>query len=276
MLGVVGMIAFLTVLGLSLLITKTAAVALSMTGLSWESARFQARSAFTGTGFTTSESRKVVDHPVRRRIILWLMTLRSAGIMTIIISLILTLGFSEGERQRLTRLAWLIGGIVFLIVLSKSRLVDRGLRKLIQWAMKKWTDLDVRDYASLLKLSGDYRVMELHVKEGDWLACKNINACRLPEEGIRVIGIYRSEGDYLGVPSSDTEIYPGDTVILYGRSDVLRDLDTRKADKRGEEAHQKAKHEQKRHAEKQKIQERVHKEKREGKNVKKNNLKKDK
>jgi hypothetical protein len=65
MVGIVGIIASLTVLGLSLIITRIATTALSLTGLSWEAARFQARSAFTGTGFTTTEAERVVDHPVR-------------------------------------------------------------------------------------------------------------------------------------------------------------------------------------------------------------------
>jgi Trk-type K+ transport system membrane component len=43
----------LAALLLSLLITRIATIALSVTGLSRETARFQARSAFTGVGFTT-------------------------------------------------------------------------------------------------------------------------------------------------------------------------------------------------------------------------------
>lgn len=45
----------LVVLVLSLLVTRIATVALTHTGLSREVARFQARSAFSGVGFTTSE-----------------------------------------------------------------------------------------------------------------------------------------------------------------------------------------------------------------------------
>jgi hypothetical protein len=66
------MIAALTlfaVLTLSVLVIRTGAVALRLTGLPEEPARFQARSAFTGTGFTTSESEAIVNHPVRRRIV---------------------------------------------------------------------------------------------------------------------------------------------------------------------------------------------------------------
>ena len=52
-----GAIALLLIaLIVSLIVTRIASVALTLTGLSTDSARFQARSAFTGCGFTTSES----------------------------------------------------------------------------------------------------------------------------------------------------------------------------------------------------------------------------
>jgi len=65
--GFIGIVAVLTILALSLVITRVATVALTMTGLSRQVARFQARSALTGTGFTTSEAETVVNHPVRRQ-----------------------------------------------------------------------------------------------------------------------------------------------------------------------------------------------------------------
>lgn len=58
-------VSLLVVLTVSLLVTRIATVALTATGLSRETARFQARSAFSGSGFTTSESEAVVRHPVR-------------------------------------------------------------------------------------------------------------------------------------------------------------------------------------------------------------------
>src|SRR6056297_2866304 len=112
MVGIIGIIAALTVLGISLVITRIASTALSLTGLSWEAARFQARSAFTGTGFTTHEAEKIVSHPLRRKIIMWLMVARSAGFLSIIISLILSFGSTEDDpATRLMRLSWLVGGV---------------------------------------------------------------------------------------------------------------------------------------------------------------------
>ena len=53
-------ISLFVIVTLSALITRVAAIALAHTGLSTESARFQARSAYTGTGFTTGESEKIM------------------------------------------------------------------------------------------------------------------------------------------------------------------------------------------------------------------------
>jgi hypothetical protein len=181
MLGIIGIIAVLTVLALSLIITRLANAALSLTGLSREAAAFQARSAFTGTGFTTSETEKVVNHPVRRRIIMLLMITRSAGIVSIIISLILSFGGSGDEYQRIHRLIWLLAGLLGIWLLTKSKPIDRFLNRIIEWALKRWTDLDTRDYQSLLKLSGTYMVKELSVKEDDWVANKLLGECRLTQ-----------------------------------------------------------------------------------------------
>lgn len=91
------MIAVISRLVLSMTVVRIASVALSLTGISRELARFQARSAFTGAGFTTTESEQVVRHPVRRRIIMLMMLLGNAGIVTVISSLVLS--FVTADRD---------------------------------------------------------------------------------------------------------------------------------------------------------------------------------
>jgi len=252
---IIGIIAFLTVLALSLILTRVATVALTMTGLSQEVAKFQARSAFTGTGFTTKETENVVNHPVRRRIISMLMIIRSAGLVTIILSLILSLtGFTKGP-QVLVRLAWLVGGVLLLWILASSKILEQYIAIAIKWALGRFTDLDTRDYASLLRLSGDYSVMELQVEKNDWLSEQELMECKLRDEGISVLGIVRENGDYVGVPKGSTKLHGGDTAILYGRVDDLHALDKRQKDISGNQAHEEAKDSQKKHLEQQDRQE---------------------
>lgn len=254
MLGAIGFIALLTVLGLSLVITRVATVALTLTGLSYEAARFQARSAFTGTGFTTHEAEKVVSHPVRRRIIMALMLVRSAGILTIILSLILSFAGTR-ETTMLYRLIGLVVTVAGLWLLSLSRLVERVMRRVMEWALRRWTNLDVRDYAGLLELSGDYLIRELRVEQGDWLAGRKVAECNLHEEGISILGVHRDDGSYVGVPRSVTQLHPGDTLVLYGRAEAIADLDRRRHGGEGDREHREAVDDQQRHMARQEREE---------------------
>ena len=68
------------------------------------------------------------------------------------------------------------------------------------------------------------------------------------------MGMYREDGTYLGVPTGDTKVYAGDTLILYGRTGALRDLDTRRDDESGQKAHEQAVGEQQKHEMKEKRQ----------------------
>jgi len=72
-------ISLLTVLTLSLLITRLAVAAMMLTGVSHQLARLQILSAHLGVGFTTSESEHIVNHPVRRRILVLMMIVGNVG-----------------------------------------------------------------------------------------------------------------------------------------------------------------------------------------------------
>ena len=229
------------ILTLSVLFTRIASIALMHTGLSKQLARFQARSAFTGVGFTTNEAEKIVNHPVRRKIVMTLMLLGNAGIISVIASLLLTfVDTGEGELPLIYRLLILVVSIFILWLLSTSKVVDLYLSRVISRALAKYTDVNVRDYAGLLHLSKDYGISELLVEKNDWIAHRNLKEASLRDEGINVLGIKRSNGTYIGVPTGDTEIFPGDLLILYGSNANLRDLDERQKGIHGTIRHKEA------------------------------------
>lgn len=227
----------IVVVVVSLLITRVATVVLTLTGLSRESARFQARSALSGVGFTTSEAEGVVNHPVRRRVVMLLMLLGSAGIVTVVGALIISLGNADaGERA--DRLALLVGGLLALWLVARSQWVDRRLSSLIARMLNRVTDLDARDYSALLHLSADYTVLEMAVQEGDWIAGRALAELKLRDEGVLVLGLTRPDGTWIGAPRFDTTIQAGDTLVLYGRTPRLAELDRRPAGPRGDEMHE--------------------------------------
>ncbi|HEV2087224.1 MAG TPA: TrkA C-terminal domain-containing protein [Cryptosporangiaceae bacterium] len=223
----------------SLLITRVATVALTLTGLSAESARFQARSALSGVGFTTTEAETVVNHPVRRRVVMLLMLLGSAGVVTVVGTLFLSFADADAA-QRGHRIVALLAGLLALWLLARSRWVDRRLSALIARVLTRLTDLDARDYAALLHLSGGYTVTEMAVHDSDWIADRTLRELELRDEGVVVLGVVRRDGRYLGAPRFDTAIRPGDTVVLYGHADRLTELDRRPAGPDGDQMHQRA------------------------------------
>ena len=240
-----GALTVVLVVALSVLITRVATVALTLTGLSRESARFQARSALSGAGFTTSESEQIVNHPVRRRIIMTLMLMGSAGVVTVIATAAVSFSGIESGRELGQSALTLVVGLGLLLWASTSRAVDRALQPVIHRLLRRYTDIDTRDYARLLHVAGDYSVMEMVVERSDWMCDRDLAELRLSDEGVLVLGIQRADaGAYVGAPKGWTTIHAGDVMILYGEDERLAELDVRKAGLFGEAAHQQAVQEQ--------------------------------
>jgi hypothetical protein len=236
----VALISLLVVLSLSLLLTRVATVALTLTGLSRQSARFQARSALSGVGFATHESEKVVNHPVRRRIIMLLMLLGHAGVVTAVASLILTFVNVQGAGSVTIRVVALAAGLAALWGIATSQWVDRHLSNLVTHLLKRYTRLEVRDYAALLHLAGEYRISELKVEQDSWLAAGSLEELRLQDEGVMVLGITRQSGEFVGAPHGKMRLAPGDVALLYGRARSFEDLSRRPAGQAGWNDHRMA------------------------------------
>lgn len=216
-------------------------MALVLTGLSRESAKFQARSAFTGVGFTTSESESILNHPVRRRIIHLLMLVGNLGVAAVVAAMMASMLNAKGDQERgWTLLVLLAAGLLILWIASSSRWVERRLNIVITWALRKFSSLDVRDYVAVLNLQNGYAVTEMLVEERDWIANRTLVELNLPKEGVLVLGVQRSQDVYVGAPTATTKILAADVLVLYGPIERLEELDQRRAGRRGEVAHREA------------------------------------
>jgi len=247
----VAAISLILVLTVSLLVTRIATVALAHTGLSREAARFQARSALTGVGYTTKEAEKIVNHPVRRKILMLLMLVGNAGIVTVLSSAILTFVRTEEGGDWLWRLILIIVGLAALWTAAQSEWLDKRISRAVSYLLAKYTDIDVRDYSGILHLGGDYQIAELLADPDGWLVNRRLAELRLRDEGIVVLGVQTPGGKYFGAPTGDTLIKPGFVLWLYGRADTLADLDERRSDTAGHMAHSAAVAEQNREERKQ-------------------------
>jgi hypothetical protein len=231
---------FFVALIFSLTITRVAAVALEKTGITQDIAKFQARSALTGSGFTTEESDHVVSHPVRRKIISFLLLIGNAGLVTAVATLVLTfMDRSESANLEL-RAALLLIGLAALWFLTRSRWVSKITDLLVDKALSKWTRLDVKDYIDLLHLKENFAVSRLKICERDWLIGRSLGQSRLHDEGVVVLGVERSDGRYVGVPTKQTKIKEDDTLLIYGPADVIEELDSRPEGSEGDARHSSA------------------------------------
>lgn len=230
----------LIVVTLSLLVTRIATVALTLTGMGREQARFQARSALTGTGFTTSEAEEVMNHPVRRRIVQFLMLVGSAGFVTVVATLLLGFTGVRSTADGLRRAGLLLGGLVILLWIARSKAADRWLSKALERLLRRTTRLERKDYAAVLRLSGGWMVAEMQLDEEHWVAGRTLAEMDLPHEGVLVLGIDRKNGRWDGAPKGSATLEPGDTVVLYGREDTLDSIDRRTRGAPGDDEHRQA------------------------------------
>jgi hypothetical protein len=214
-----GVLAVLAAVVLLALILRVATAALVLTGLPHDIARFQVRSAFFGVGYTTQESETIVNHPVRRRIVLWLIVGGAVGIAGVLASSVVTLA-REGNVA--LPLLTLLAGIAIVAGLGSIRGLDRALVRVCEAALRRTTALEVSDYEALLRLSGEHAVSQVTVRAGGRLAGRPLSD--LPA-GALVLGVQRVDGAYLDAPPASLVLGAGDALAVYGRDAVVARLD---------------------------------------------------
>jgi len=195
-----------------------------LTGLSKETARFQARSIITGTGFTTDEADHIVNHPVRRRITLTLMLIGNAGLVTAVSTFVLSFTSTGTVAEALQRGLILAVGLGVLAYLALSDRVDRYLSRLIEWMLDRMTGFQVRDMHTILNLGGGFMVTRMEVDPESWLAGETLRTVSLPSEGLIVLAIERPDGTVDYAPGADDCVPPDGCVIVYGPEDRIAQL----------------------------------------------------
>jgi hypothetical protein len=210
---------------ISFIIVRIGGFALQLTGIEPEIARFQALSAFSGTGFTTREAERVVGHRIRRRIVTILIILGNAGTVTVIATLVASFTQVEGGYAWFfIRLAIIIGGIIGLyqLIIRSSighRILDRLQRPIVKRIFRTAPMTEEifqveKDWAiSLATMKGNSRSIGLSVAD-------------ITTEGdIEILGINRA-GSYLVRPGLEEKIAQGDRLLVYAnRKAVKRILD---------------------------------------------------
>ena len=204
----------------SFIIVRIGGFALQLTGIEPDVARFQALSAFTGTGFTTREAERVVGHKVRRRIVTVLIILGNAGLVTIIATLVASFTQVSGYMWFFIRLAIIIGGIflfyrLIMRVKMGQRILDWLQRPIIERIFGEAPAVEEifsvgKDWAiSLVMVKGSSKSVGLSVAE--------ITA----ERDVELLAIDRA-GAHLARPGAAETVAAGDRLLVYASREAVK------------------------------------------------------
>jgi len=235
----VALFSLLIIIVLSIIVVRIGAIALELTGLSQEVATFQAQSAFSGVGFTTSEAEFIVNHPVRRKIIRILILFGSAGLTSTVATFVLTFVPQSGKSIAF-RAGTLLIGLIVIYLLARSRFLYHLMKRLILRILRRYTPLRVIDYQEVLGLSKGYTISRFQVRRDSWMIDRSLKELDIKSEGILVFSIDRKEGGeekFIGVPTADTVIKEGDILLCYGKAEAIKQLSERMKGHQGDEEH---------------------------------------
>ncbi len=220
MTGMYFLLPTLLVIFVSFLVVRAAAIALMMTGMDEKRAKFQALSAFSGTGFTTKEAEYVINHPKRRRIITWLMILGNAGIVTVIVTATSSLVRSGGYQLPMYILLLAVGIFIIYRIVTNRGFIRRWESFIEDKFVKSRTfEEDVTE--DLLHFIEGYGLVRIMVAEDSPLAGSSLAEHKLTERDILVLGIERGK-NWIPIPKATEIIEDGDKVVAYGALKVLK------------------------------------------------------
>ena len=204
----------------SFIVVRIGGFALQLTGIEPDVARFQALSAFSGTGFTTREAERVVGNRTRRRIVTILIILGNAGMVTVIATLVASFTQVSGYMWFFIRLAIIIGGIfgLYQLIIRSNvgqRIVDRLQRPVINLILREAPAVEEvfhveKDWAiSLVMMKGSSKSIGLSVAD-------------ITVQGdIEILSIDRA-GTYLTKPDLEEKIVEGDRLLVYANKKAVK------------------------------------------------------
>jgi membrane-associated protease RseP (regulator of RpoE activity) len=198
----------------SLLCVRAGAIALELTGMERDKARFQALSAFTNTGFTTRETEEITNFPVRRKLVTVLIVLGHAGT----VSVIATFATSMIQREPLY-MAMNLGVIILSLYVVYRLALWRGLtvrmREFFRGQLLKRYGLCCPSLEEMLKVNEGFGVVRLVIKEGSPLIGHPLSKLELKKKKVQILSIIRGE-EAIVVPGGEDLLLAGDVVICYG------------------------------------------------------------
>ncbi|MEX0317546.1 MAG: hypothetical protein AB3N21_06330 [Ruegeria sp.] len=211
------MIAALTLLlllALSMSVVRIGSTALRLTGMEPNAARFQALSAFSGTGFTTSESEDLMRHPMRRKILVLLMIIGSLGVVTVLSTVVLGL-LRTDDGSEFPTIVYMALAVMLICFLAVSKRLDQTMCALVERVLLLFGWDHEAGPVLIAELPNGDQLVEQRFS-GSAVVSHNTVRAALPD-----LTVLRVNG---AAPTRQTVIHPGDVLLCFAPRSLLTDL----------------------------------------------------
>ncbi|WP_026478347.1 TrkA C-terminal domain-containing protein [Alkaliphilus transvaalensis] len=204
------------------LMVEVLSVALKVTGLDIEKARFQVISMITHTGFTTRESELITQHPTRRKIAQILMLVSYVGQATLISIIISAF---RNYRSFLYFSIFICGALIVLLFLTRNKHILTRLENIIEEQLVKQMKKNTKykTVEEVLKLNEEYGVAEFIIEENHDLIGVSLEKSGLKENYIQVLNVDRGS-HIVHFPRNNLLFREGDKVIVYGQVEKIKEF----------------------------------------------------
>ena len=195
-------------------IVRVATVILKLTGMDEETARFQAISAFTGTGFTTAAAETILDDKLRSKTVSVLMVLGKVGIVSVIASLFLSFG-KDDLAADLSKAVIILAFITILYKITTLKGFSRALNKFIEKRIITRGFIKQKTLEELFTLPKGYGLAQLAITGKSKEDGLTLAEAGFIKRDILVLSIERKE-QLISFPHAGDTISKGDKLLCYG------------------------------------------------------------
>lgn len=196
------------------IIVRVATVILKLTGLDEKTARFQAVSAFTGTGFTTKEAELIFDQDLRRRTIMVLMIMGKVGIVSMVGGIFLSFGRGSLGGTLLKTLV-VLTFISGLYALTVSKGFNRALNRFIEKQLIVGGIVKQKTLEELYNLPAGYGIAQLTITQDSNEIGITLSEAGFNKKDILVLSIERAH-QLIPFPRAEDVLEKGDKLLCYG------------------------------------------------------------
>ncbi len=210
-----------SVISAALICIRAGAVALELTGMQGEKARFQALSAFTNTGFTTREAEEITSIPLRRQIVTVLIVLGYAGTVTVIASFATSL--FQRELASLAETAAIFAALFVVYRILAWRGVTKRVTDAFRAALIRRYGIHTQSLEEMLNVGQGFGVVRARVGDDSPLIGRPLIELDLKSRKVQILSIIRGH-ETISIPQGNDVLHGGDAIVCYGHLKEVRNL----------------------------------------------------